>query len=94
MKKIKPKAKKSNHLTSGSEEKDLRDKYLSTDFGNLLVGLTPLNLGLEFQKPTESISIRLPREVLNQIRIMADERDVPYQSLIKMWLAEKVKRAS
>lgn len=39
---------------------------------------------------TQSISIRLPVSLLEQIKIAANKRDVPYQSLIKMWLAEKV----
>jgi predicted DNA binding CopG/RHH family protein len=39
---------------------------------------------------TTAISIRLPLGLLEQIKIAANKRDVPYQSLIKMWLAEKV----
>ncbi len=39
---------------------------------------------------TTSISLRLPISLLDQIKIAANKRDVPYQSLIKMWLAEKV----
>jgi predicted DNA binding CopG/RHH family protein len=39
---------------------------------------------------TTAISIRLPSALLEQIKIAANKRDVPYQSLIKMWLAEKV----
>lgn len=75
------------------EAKD-RKKYLTTDLGDALSGMKPIDLDLEFPSPTQSISIRLPREVLNAIRIMADERDVPYQSLIKMWLVDRVKKAA
>ena len=39
---------------------------------------------------TTSISLRLPVSLLTEIKIAANKRDVPYQSLIKMWLAEKV----
>ena len=39
---------------------------------------------------TTAISIRLQLGLLEQIKIAANKRDVPYQSLIKMWLAEKV----
>lgn len=39
---------------------------------------------------TQAISLRLPLALLDRIRIAANERDVPYQSLIKIWLAEKV----
>ncbi|WP_105382829.1 BrnA antitoxin family protein [Neorhizobium alkalisoli] len=41
-------------------------------------------------KPSStSISIRLPNSLLERIKIAANKRDVPYQSLIKTWLAEK-----
>ncbi len=39
---------------------------------------------------TQSISIRLPVSLLEQIKIEANKRDVPYQSLIKVWLTEKI----
>jgi predicted DNA binding CopG/RHH family protein len=38
---------------------------------------------------TTTISIRLPLGLLEQIKIAANKCDVSYQSLIKMWLAEK-----
>ena len=38
---------------------------------------------------TQSISLRLPTSLLDNIKIEANRRDVPYQSLIKVWLAEK-----
>ncbi len=38
---------------------------------------------------TRSISLRLPISLLEQIKIAAHKRDVAYQSMIKMWLAEK-----
>jgi predicted DNA binding CopG/RHH family protein len=79
--------------SSAKKDKE-RSRYLNTDFGEILEKLEPLDLSLEFPSPTQSISLRLPREVLNKIRIMADEQDIPYQSLIKLWLVEKVKKAS
>jgi predicted DNA binding CopG/RHH family protein len=42
-------------------------------------------------KPTTtSISLRLPVGLLERIKVAANKRDMPYQSLIKSWLAEKV----
>lgn len=76
------------------KEKGERETYLNTDFGDILAKLKPLRLDLEFPAPTQSISIRLPREVLNEIRVIADDRDVPYQSLIKMWLIDHLKKAA
>ena len=71
-----------------------REMYLNTDFGDVLSSAEPLKLDLEFPSPTQSISIRLPREVLYKIKRIANEQDVPYQSLIKLWLIEKLKRAA
>lgn len=42
-------------------------------------------------KPSsKSISLRMPLDLLERIKIAANKRDVPYQSLIKIWLSEKV----
>ena len=38
---------------------------------------------------TETISLRMPEDVLNTIRNYARKMDVPYQSLIKLWCAER-----
>jgi predicted DNA binding CopG/RHH family protein len=39
---------------------------------------------------TKTISLRLPVALLERIKIEANKRDMPYQSLIKAWLAEDV----
>ena len=39
---------------------------------------------------TTAISLRLPSGLLERIKVAANKRDVPHQSLIKTWLAEKV----
>jgi predicted DNA binding CopG/RHH family protein len=39
---------------------------------------------------TQSISLRLPQHLLDGIKQAANSRDVPYQSLIKMWLHERL----
>ena len=45
-------------------------------------------------KPSsKAISLRVPVALLERIKIEANRRDVPYQSLIKIWLAEKVDSA-
>jgi predicted DNA binding CopG/RHH family protein len=38
---------------------------------------------------TKTVSLHLPEELLNTIRTQAHKLDVPYQSLMKLWLAEK-----
>ena len=45
-------------------------------------------------KPSvKTISIRLPESLLHGLKTLANERDVPYQSLVKMILAEQVEEA-
>jgi predicted DNA binding CopG/RHH family protein len=39
---------------------------------------------------TKTISLRLPQHLLGSIKVAANARDVPYQSLIKVWLQEKL----
>lgn len=41
---------------------------------------------------TKTISLRLPESLLESIKIEANKRDMPYQSLIKAWLADDVKQ--
>jgi len=41
---------------------------------------------------TKAISLRLPVALLERIKVEANKRDIPYQSLIKVWLAEEVAR--
>ena len=42
-------------------------------------------------KPSlKTISLRLPEHLLNELKFLANKKDVPYQSLLKMFLAERV----
>ena len=41
---------------------------------------------------TQTISLRLPKALLEELKTLANERDVPYQSLLKVFLAERVAR--
>lgn len=48
-------------------------------------------VGFPNLKPsTQTISLRLPEDLLEEIKILANKRDVPYQSLIKILLREKL----
>ncbi len=41
---------------------------------------------------TKTISLRLPAPLLENLKVLANKRDVPYQSLLKIFLAERVER--
>jgi predicted DNA binding CopG/RHH family protein len=39
---------------------------------------------------TKTISLRLPQTMLEELKLLANKRDVPYQSLLKMFLSERI----
>jgi len=41
---------------------------------------------------TRTISIRLPESMLDDLKMLANKKDVPYQSLLKVFLAERIKQ--
>lgn len=41
---------------------------------------------------TRTISLRLPESMLDELKALANQRDVPYQSLLKVFLAERIAR--
>jgi len=44
----------------------------------------------ELKPSTKSISLRLPESMLEQLKLLAHKKDVPYQSLVKIFLAERL----
>ena len=44
-------------------------------------------------KPSvKTISLRLPKSMLEEIKLLANKRDVPYQSLMKIFLSERIEK--
>jgi predicted DNA binding CopG/RHH family protein len=74
-------------------EADERKFWESHDSTEYLDWSKAKKVNLPNLKPSStSISLRLPNGLLERIKIAANKRDVPYQSLIKTWLAEKLER--
>ncbi|MFT3989266.1 BrnA antitoxin family protein [Aestuariivirga sp.] len=79
---------KVKHFASEAEE---RAFWESTDSADLVDWNKAERVRLPNLKPSSTaISLRLPNSLLERIKIAANKRDVPYQSLIKTWLAEKL----
>ena len=73
---------------SEAEERAFWEKHDSTDYLDWSRATTAILPNL---KPsTTTISLRLPDALLNRIKVEANKRDMPYQSLIKVWLAQDV----
>jgi predicted DNA binding CopG/RHH family protein len=44
-------------------------------------------------KPSiKTISLRLPQSMLEELKLLANKRDVPYQSLVKIFLADRIEQ--
>ena len=84
------KVKKVPKFKTEQEEREFWEKHDSSDY----VDWTKAeSVSLSNLKPsTKTISLRLPEGLLDSIKIEANKRDIPYQSLIKAWLAEDVKQ--
>ena len=57
------------------------------DWSRAKVALFP-----DLRPSTETISLRVPAGLLAELKVLANQRDVPYQSLMKVFLAERVAR--
>ena len=74
-----------------SEERRFWDTHDVTEYFDMSKAIK--NPKFPNLKPTtQSISLRLPTYLLERIRQLANAKDVPYQSLMKVFLAEKVKQ--
>jgi predicted DNA binding CopG/RHH family protein len=74
-----------------TEEKAFWEKHDSSDYVDWKQAQSVLMPNL---KPsTKTISLRLPEGLLDSIKIEANKLDMPYQSLIKAWLADDVKQS-
>lgn len=56
------------------------------DFRNVELGFFP-----ELKPSSKTISIRLPQSLVEAIKLLANKQDIPYQSMLKVLLAEKVR---
>lgn len=76
------------------EEREFWSRHDSTeyiDWSNAQLVNFPNLKRTQFPSPTRTISLRLPEWLVTQVKHIANRADVPYQSLIKVFLAERVK---
>lgn len=85
------KAKKVPTFKTEAEERAFWEKNDSADY---IDWAKAKRVAMPNLKPTtRTISLRLPEMLLDSIKIEANKRDMPYQSLIKAWLADDVKQS-
>jgi predicted DNA binding CopG/RHH family protein len=77
-------------FTNEDEERKFWAEHDVTDFVDLSKGKAGLFPNL---KPSlKTISIRLSEAMINDLKILANKNDVPYQSLLKIFLSERIKQ--
>lgn len=82
------KLKKIPNFKSEQEEREFWESHDSSEYLDLSKAERAILPNL---KPsTKTISLRLPEGLLDSIKVEANKRDMPYQSLIKAWLAKEV----
>ncbi|HYM31393.1 MAG TPA: BrnA antitoxin family protein [Candidatus Cybelea sp.] len=85
--------KKTKPLPRFADESEERRFWESHDSSGFVDWSKAQRARLPNLKPsTTAISLRLPIGLLEQIKVAANKRDMPYQSLIKAWLAEMARR--
>jgi len=76
---------------SESEESAFWDEHDVTEYFDMSRA-KPLRFA-NLKKTTKSISLRLPVDMIEELKVKANAMDVPYQSLIKMFLTNALKGA-
>lgn len=85
---MKNKTKKVPKFKSEDQEREFWSKNEVTDYFDVKGGK---KINFPNLKPsTQTISIRLPEDLLEELKVLANKRDVPYQSLIKILLRESL----
>lgn len=88
----KPKTKK-KQVPSFRNEKEEREFWATHDSTAYVDWKRAVPARLPNLKPsTATISLRLPESMLEELKVLANKRDVPYQSLMKVFLAERIER--
>ncbi len=72
---------------------DDEQKFWATHDSTDYIDYSRVELGFfpELKPSSKTISIRLPESLLEAVKVLANKRDVPYQSMMKVLLAEKIR---
>ncbi len=82
-----------NKIPNFDDEDREREFWASQDSTEYVDWAKGRQVTLAALKPsTKTISIRLPESLLQELRLLANKRDVPYQSLLKIFLAERIEQ--
>ncbi len=81
------------HVPRFDSEQEEQDFWSEQDSAELVDWSKAERVVFPNLKPsTKTISVRLPEHLLYSLELLANKRDVPYQSLLKVFLSERVER--
>lgn len=87
------KNEKKKRIPKFKNEDEEREFWASHDSTEYLVWSESSEIIMPNLKPTlKTISIRLPEIMIEELKLLANKRDVPYQSLMKIFIAERVEQ--
>lgn len=81
--------KKIPHFKSEQEEREFWETHDTTEYFDMD---NPIKMSFPNLKPTtKSITLRMSVSMYDDLKVLANKQDVPYQSMMKMFLAEKIR---
>ena len=84
--------KKKKKIPTFKDEAAERDFWASADSTEYVDWSKARSVTLPNLKPTlRTISVRLPETMIAELKVLANKRDVPYQSLLKVFLADRIR---
>jgi predicted DNA binding CopG/RHH family protein len=83
--------KKMKRIPRFKTEEEEREFWRTHDSSEYLEWNDSTEITLAKLKPsTKTISLRLPESMIEELKILANKQDIPYQSLLKVFLAERL----
>ncbi len=82
-----------NKIPKFKNEDEERDFWAAHDSADYIDWKKANRVTLPNLKPSvKKISLRLPESMLEELKLLANKRDVPYQSLLKIFLSERIEK--
>ncbi len=82
-----------NKIPKFKNEDEEREFWASHDSADYIDWKKAKRVTLPNLKPSvKKISLRLPESMLEELKLLANKRDVPYQSLLKIFLSERIEK--
>ena len=88
--KLRPSKAKTPKFENEDQEREFWATHDSTEYIDWRKA-KPVKLS-NLRPTTRTISIRLPEAMIERLKMLANKRDVPYQSLLKMFVADKIEQ--